>query len=748
MAFYQIGEKVLFQTDNLRVDQSTDDTAVLWLHVAGRPLNVLNRRVLADLEAAFDAVAVRPELKYLLITSDRVGDFVAGADIHEFATIRSPEEAEALSAVGQRLFDQLAGLRLCSVALVCGPCLGGGLELALACDYRVAVDHPKTQFGFPEIQLGLLPAWGGTQRLPRVVGLERSLRMILGDYRLNAKEALRWGLADSLGKHVEGRPIERQSLMALVEPAAIAQRGKPRRDGLPLRTWRQRLLESTALGRALIFRGTERLLRRRVPEDMPAPREALEAVRTGLKQGLAAGLEYERQAAGRLAASPACRNLVNLFLRREEARKAPRLAAEQAGSEIRRVGVVGAGTMGAGIAQLAALKGHEVVIHEVSKDALGAGVQRIVALFNKAAERGLLPREELAQRLGAIRGTDNWQGFDRVDLVVEAVVEDLAVKRAVFRELERRTRPAAILATNTSSLSVAALQEGLTHPGRVAGLHFFNPVHKMPLVEVVRAPATDEHTIAVLTRWAVALGKTPVMVKDSPGFVVNRILMPYLNEAVLLLAEGMGIGAIDEAMRRFGMPMGPLEVLDQVGLDVAAHIARSVQPAFGSRFDPNPALERLVERGWLGQKSGVGFYRYQGKSKRPNIAVAGLLHEQGMAASGLMRKLPLAVQLQQARERMVLLMVNEAALCLGEGLAAEASTIDLAMVLGTGWAPHRGGPLRYADDRGLRSVVQTLTELAQRLGPRFEPCAELRQRAETGKPFHEQPATVARRFPQ
>ena len=411
------------------------------------------------------------------------------------------------------------------------------------------------------------------------------------------------------------------------------------------------------------------------------------------------------------------------------------MPADPSAPAIHRVGVVGAGTMGAGIAQLAALKGCEVVVQEISDEALGAGMLKIVSLFEKAVERGLLTREELQRRTAGVRGTTRMDGFAEVDLAIEAVIEDREVKRAVFRSLEEKTRPAAILATNTSSLSVAQLQEGLAHPQRVAGLHFFNPVHRMPLVEVVRAAATDERTVGALVRFAAALGKTPVVVKDSPGFVVNRVLMPYLNEAVLLLGEGLAIGSIDEVMRRFGMPLGPLELLDQVGIDVAAHIARALAPAFGQRFGQNPLFERMAERGWLGQKSGVGFYRYRGKAKRPHGAAAALVPPS--AASALSRSLPTAVRLQQGRERMVLLMVNEAAACLGEGLAADAGQIDLALVLGTGWAPHRGGPLRYADDRGGRAMVQALGELVGRLGPRFEPCPELRRRAEAGRPFHD-----------
>jgi 3-hydroxyacyl-CoA dehydrogenase/enoyl-CoA hydratase/3-hydroxybutyryl-CoA epimerase len=708
-----------FRTDNLRIDPPSDHVAVLWLDVPDRSLNVFSRQVMADLDRALDAVAAEPAIYILVVRSAKPAGFLAGADLHEFTAVRTPEDAMALSAVGQRLFDKVADLRVPVVAVIHGPCLGGGLEFALACDARVAVDQPGTQIGLPEIELGLLPGWGGTQRLPRVVGLERALQVILAGRRLNARDAWRWGLAD-----VVLRELNVDAALNLLKDVVGPQAGKRQRTGLPLRTWRQRLLESNFVGRRVIFAGAERILRRRVPDDMPAPREALEAVRLGLAKGLAAGLTYEREAVGRLAVIPACRNLVNLFFEREKARKLPAEARRAAQEKIRRVGIVGAGTMGAGIAQLAALRGHEVVIQEVNDAALGAGILKVHALFQKAVERRLITPDELRQRLAAFKGTLTWEGFADVDLVIEAALEDLEVKRGVFRELEKRTRPDAILATNTSSLLVRQLQEGLAHPGRVAGLHFFNPVHKMPLVEVARAPATDAGTVELLARWAVVLGKTPVVVQDSPGFVVNRVLMPYLNEAVLLVAEGMGVEEVDRLMTRFGMPMGPLELLDQVGLDVAAHIARSIQPAFGNRFAPNPAFERMVEQGWLGHKSKWGFYRYQGKKRTVNEAAVVMLRENAAAGNT-----------DDARDRLVLGMVNEAAACLGEGLAADAATIDLAMILGTGWAPHRGGPLHDADDRGVGDVARALTGLAQRLGPRFEPCPELRRHADTGQRF-------------
>jgi 3-hydroxyacyl-CoA dehydrogenase/enoyl-CoA hydratase/3-hydroxybutyryl-CoA epimerase len=706
-----------FQAETLWVNQLADGVAGLIFDVPERSVNVITRQVMKDLESALERVAAEPTFRLLLLRSGKPGTFFAGADVRELASIRSPEEAAQLSETGQQLLGKLETFPLPTVAVIAGGCLGGGLELALACDYRVVVHQPRTQLGLPEIELGLLPAWGGTQRLPRLVGLERAFLMILGGRRLSARDALAWGLAD-------GTVADEQAEL----PSFLARAAKRPKRFLPLRTWRQRFLESTKFARRLLHRGAERVLRRRLPDDMPAPREALCAIWTGVQAGESAGLAYERQAIGRLATSPACRNLVRLFQQREEARK-PRPDTQRDGSSpIRRVGVVGAGTMGAGIAQIAALKGCEVVIREVNETALAGGILRILALFQRAVERGLLRQADVNARLAAIHGTTAWSGFGDLDLVVEAIEEDLDAKRAIFQAIEEHAAPSTILATNTSSLLVGQLQHGLKHPERVAGLHFFNPVHKMPLVEVVSAPATNGGIAPRLADWAISLGKTPALVKDSPGFVVNRVLIPYLNEAVLLVIEGMRPALVDEAMRRFGMPVGPLELLDQIGLDVAAHVAAGLRPLWSHRFEDNPAFELMQVKGWLGRKSGQGFYHYRGRRRHVNDKAVAALRGLPHAAAHRIEPASTAELRTAGRERMVLLMVNEAAACLGEKVAESADVFDLAMVLGAGWAPHRGGPVRYVQDRGIDSVVAALAELARQHGARFEPCTALRQK--------------------
>src|SRR5262249_47584123 len=379
----------LFQAETLRIDQQADGVAVLWLDVPGRSMNIFNRQVLADLVQGLEQAATATGLRVLVFRSAKPSGFIAGADVKEFAAVQSADDARALSEKGQRLFDQVAALRVPTIAVIHGPCLGGGLEFALACDYRLVVNQPGTQLGLPELRLGLIPGWGGTQRLPRVVGLERALEMILGTRSLNAPQARRWRLADAQAPGEQLLPVELQSLTV----RALAE-GKRPKTNLPLHTWRQRLLESNPLGRRLIFRGAERVMRRRVPDDMPAPREAWEAVRVGLAQGMEAGLAYERDAIGPPALTPARHHMGRLLFARENAGKRPDDPRRSGADKVQRVGIVGAGTMGAGIAQQAAIRGCEVVVQEVNEDALGAGLLKIAALFHKAVERQVLSQAE------------------------------------------------------------------------------------------------------------------------------------------------------------------------------------------------------------------------------------------------------------------------------------------------------------------------------------------------------------------
>jgi 3-hydroxyacyl-CoA dehydrogenase / enoyl-CoA hydratase / 3-hydroxybutyryl-CoA epimerase len=717
---------------HFRLESNAEGVATLWLDVENKTVNVLNQAVLHELELAIRAAADDSQIRVLILQSAKESGFFAGADLKAFTDIRTAEEAEALSLFGQGVFQLLADLKAVTIAVIHGPCLGGGLELALACDYRLAVDQPGTQLGLPEVELGIIPGWGGTQRLPQTIPVENALPMILAAKNLDARQSSAIGLVDRAVS-----PTELSLAVNELTARCLLLAAKPRRR--PRRSMRQWLLEANPLGRRLLFHLTRRQLAERVPDDMPAPWEALRAVEIGLAQGPGEGLSYERKANGKLfTESPASRNLINLFFLREQARKLPTAAADsslargESGRPIRRVGVVGAGVMGAGIAQLAAIKGMEVVIQDVSDAAVAAGAKRIEELYEQAVDRKIVTAEEAKRQLSSIAKTIHWEGFETADLVVEAVTENLSAKQAVFRELECRIPATALMATNTSSLLVGQLQEGLSHPERLAAAHFFNPVHKMPLVELASAPQTATAIVTALRQWVVQIGKTPVVVKDSPGFLVNRILLPYFHETLLiLLVDGIPTEKIDRVMRHFGMPMGPLELLDQIGLDVALHICETLNPHFGDRFaQAGPMLDDLVKAGFLGKKNGRGFYLYDTSKPRPNPEV--------MKTAGIQVELyqPIYPRSDGIRDRLAAVMVNEAARCLEERIAPDAATIDLAMILGTGWAPHRGGPVRYADDVGVARFVEKMMILRQEWGSRFLPCEELRRRAEAKEPFY------------
>lgn len=713
-----------FDASTLTIDPEPDGSLVLKIDLPGRSLNVVSRQFLDDLDAALAWLQRRSRVPVLVIRSGKKTGFLAGADLRELAGLRDASEAVAVSRRGQEVFNRLAALHAPTIAAIHGPCLGGGLELALACDYRLVFDRPDTYLALPEIELGLLPAWGGTMRLPRVVGLERALQVILTGKRLLPREALAWGLADAVA---DDEPSLRDQMARLLVRATMA--GKRDRTTLPIRTWRQRFLEGNWLGRKIVFQGIERMVRAKTPDDLPAPLEALEAVRAGVTESASAGLRRETEAAGRLALSPACRNLVGLFFQRETAKKLSPILGEP--RPIEKVAVIGAGFMGAAIAQLAALAGREVLIKERDEQAVAAGNARLDALFAKLVERGKTTPGRSARCREAIRLSTTYHDFNTADLVIEAVAEELPLKRTIFAELSGKTK--AILATTTISYTIASLCD-VEDPGRVAGLHFFHPVHKTPLVEVVRHASTTAETVGRLMRFVFDLGKTPVAVGDGPGFIVNAVLAPYLEEAVLLLSEGLPTTQIDRLMRRFGMPLGPFQMLDQMGLDEAAQVFGTLGLTGQSGASPLPSesqtgiaaqvFARMREAGEGGKKTGRSFYLDAQLTNKADAETQSLAASLGTPPPG---RLPLAVRLAEARERLVLRMVNEAARRVDNG-QADADTVDLVLVLGIGWAPHRGGPLRYADQRGLVEVTQALTALAERLGPRFAPVEGLTRR--------------------
>lgn len=701
-----------------------DGDGVAWL-TFDRPdsrVNLLTTPVMEWLDGLLAEVeeAVRiGRAKGLVIRSGKPGTFIAGADIGEIASITDPREAEAKSKEGQRIFRRLEQLPIPTIAVIDGACMGGGTELTLACAYRLATDRPETKLALPEVRLGIIPGFGGTTRLPRLIGPRAALEVIVSGKSISARRAERIGLVDEL--------LPATGFEERVRRFAWERIDRGRLRHARSRSFVDRFLEDTAPGRAILFRQARKQVLRETAGHYPAPLAAISTIATSLPLPLDEAFEREAHATGRLVATEVSKNLIHVFNLMEGARKAAPAAEARM---VERAAVLGAGVMGGGIAQLLAYRGVPTRLKDIRGDAIATGLRHAREIFDRTVRRKRLTRREAEQAMARISPTLDYSGFGVADLVIEAVVERLDVKKAVLREAEAQLHPGAVLASNTSTLSITEMQHALAVPERCCGMHFFNPVDRMPLVEVIRGAATSDETLATVFKLTLRLGKTPVLVNDSPGFLVNRLLAPYLNEAGWLLAEGASIEAVDRALREFGMPMGPFRLLDEVGLDISRHASAILYEAFGDRMRPAEPLLQLAETNRLGRKGGLGFYRYQdGKEK----GVDGQIYtELGDTVPGQRRE----IEADTIRERTVLAMINEAARALEEEVVQGPGDVDLAMITGTGFPPFRGGLLRYADAIGTPALLEKLLGLEQEHGIRFQPAPLLRELAVAGHGFY------------
>jgi 3-hydroxyacyl-CoA dehydrogenase / enoyl-CoA hydratase / 3-hydroxybutyryl-CoA epimerase len=714
---------------------ATDDQAALTLEIDGdgvawlvfdRPdsrVNILTSGVMQRLDALLAEIehaAAAGAARVVIVRSGKDGSFIAGANIDEIAHVTDPIEGATLARGGQQIFNRLERLPIPTLAAFDGTCLGGGTELILACAYRIASDRAETKIGLPEVQLGIIPAFGGTTRLPRLIGLPAAMDIILAGKSVDARKAQRIGLID---ERVPAAALYARAA-ALAEERATIRRGRRRRRSLA-----ERALEGNPLGRRVLFRQARKQVLRQTNGHYPAPLEALQAMRRSHGRPLERALDIEAEAVGRLIGGEVSRNLIHVYHLMEAAKKAAPGGADA--RRVERAAVLGAGVMGGGIAQLLAYNDIAVRMKDVRSDGLAQGLAHAKSLFDGAVQRRRLQRRDAQRKLELIAPTLDYTGFAHADVVIEAVVERLDVKQQVLREVEQRVTRGCVLATNTSSLSVTRLQEALDRPADFCGMHFFNPVHRMPLVEVIRGDRTGDDATATIFALARRLGKTPIIVRDAPGFLVNRVLAPYMNEAGWLLGDGVGVEEIDREMTTFGMPMGPLRLLDEVGLDVAHHAGQVMFEAFGERLRPAPALIALESSELLGRKGGRGFYVYDGEKK------IGVNDELGRALGEAAPAVRRSLEPDEVRDRLVLAMINEAARALADGVVDRPGMIDLGMIMGTGFPPFRGGLLRYADARGLDDVVARLESFEARLGPRFEPAPLLRERAAAGRGFHD-----------
>jgi|GEM_PF-110 len=686
-----------------------DQICVLTFDRPGSAANIFDRRTLTELGEELDFIVGDPQIQGVVITSAKRSIFIAGADLNMMSENASPQDVRELIDLGQTMMNRLAALPIPTVAAIHGACVGGGYELCLACDYRVASTDRATKIGLPETMLGLLPAWGGSTRLPRLIGVPKALDIILAGKTLAAKQALKRGMVDELA------PVE----YLLDVAARMVSRGKPRRAA-------HRLVNNRLAASVIAARVRSQVLKK-TRGHYPAVSKALEVVTQGISKTIPESLALEREGIIELVQTEACHNLIRVFFLQERAKKQSLPNAGSTPPPIAHTAVIGSGVMGAGIAQWLSARQLPVILKDLNTEQVAKGMASIAKIYQDGAKRHVFTPLEARHGLDRISPASGPVPLGHCDLVIEAAVESLELKKKIFQGLDELAGDKTILATNTSALPISELAATTRHPERVLGLHFFNPVHRMQLVEIVAARQTSPEVLQRALHFVRHIGKLPVIVKDSPGFLVNRILMPYLVEAGNLFEAGADITNLDEAMLDFGMPMGPMCLLDEVGIDVALHVAKTLAAHYSDRMAIPDTLNKMIQAGLLGRKSGRGFYLHRkGKSPQPNPQAASFFANG--SASALSR--------QDLQERMVLLMINEAARCLGEQVVTEPADVDFAMIMGTGFAPFRGGPLRYADSVGIAPLVATMDRLAASGAPHFAPCALLRSMAASGKGFY------------
>lgn len=701
-----------------------DGVAVIRLDQPGKPVNVISRELMDEMAGVIGRLEAREGgLRAAVIVSAKPGVWIAGADIEEFTRIETAEDGEQISRAGHELLNRLENLPIPVVAAIDGAALGGGLEVALACDYRMATDSPKTKLGLPEVQLGIIPGAGGTQRLPRLVGLRAALDLILTGKNLDGRRAQRLGLVDEV---VPAPLLLAQAKRAALEladgkrePRAGRSRGSPQ--------W----VENLPGMRAVIFRKAREGVMGKTHGLYPAPLRALDVVERGIDRSLAEGLALEARAFGELSVTPESRSLVHVFFAKTGAENHPGFPEGTRARPTKRVAVVGAGFMGAGIAAASAEAGMAVRLKDVSAEAVAKGLRTARDILVKRARRRKRPKYEVTQLTDRVEPTYEYTGFGGVDLVVEAVFEDLDLKHRVLREIESHIDADTVLGSNTSTIPIARLAEAVARPENVLGLHFFSPVEKMPLLEIIVTDRTAPEVVATGHAYGKRLGKTPIVVNDAPGFFANRILSPYMAEAALLLEEGVRMEEIDRAMTAWGYPVGPITLYDEVGLDVAAKAGKIMAAAFADRMTPSTVIDRMVADGRLGRKNGRGFFRYEdGERRGPDESVYALI------GNPPRRELPRA----EIQERLALVMVNEAVRTLEEGVLRSARDGDVGAIMGIGFPPFRGGPFWYVDQVGAAQVLARLRALEARYGPRFAPARLLVEKAGSGGRFFDSPS--------
>jgi 3-hydroxyacyl-CoA dehydrogenase/enoyl-CoA hydratase/3-hydroxybutyryl-CoA epimerase/3-hydroxyacyl-CoA dehydrogenase/enoyl-CoA hydratase/3-hydroxybutyryl-CoA epimerase/enoyl-CoA isomerase len=702
----------------LKLDIHDNRIAVITFDLPGTKANTLGQTVLGEFESVISQISRRTDLQGLILQSGKPGMFIAGADLKELGAADPAHQdvSRKLILRGLAMIASIEALPFPTVALIDGPCMGGGTEVALGFDQRIAGTNPKVDIGLPEVKVGLIPGWGGTQRLPRLIGPSLAMEIILPGESVKSKRAQEIGLVYDV---VPSDKLLAEGVRLIDDLNATGEWKEIReKKNQPVGLSEEQGQFMFGVARAMIMDKTK--------GQLPAPLKALEAIEKGCNRTLDEGLKIETDLVVPLAGSPISKNLIAVFFMNQRLQKDTGVADPSIQPKpIHRAGILGAGIMGAGIAAANARKGIAVALLDNNQLALQKGVGGIAAGFQKLAERGRMKPDDATAALARIKASEKLGDVADCDVVIEAIVENEKAKTAIYKELEPLVKPDAILASNTSTISITRMAKSLGKPERFCGMHFFNPVERMPLVEIIRGEKTSDQTVATLVALAKHIGKTPIVVKDGPGFLVNRILFPYLDEALQLLIEGAEPRELDKAALAFGMPMGPITLYDVVGLDTSVYAGMVMHLAFPERVHDSRLLVDLVTSGRLGQKSGAGFYRYaKGLKGEDDPALAPILAKH--------RKETRSISQEEITERLFLPMLTEATRVLEEGLVRDPTDVDMGLILGIGFPPQRGGILRWGDSIGAKKVLEMLGKY-EKLGGAFKPTETIKKLAASGK---------------
>ncbi|EDZ62086.1 fatty acid oxidation complex subunit alpha [Sulfurimonas gotlandica GD1] len=661
--------------------------------------NVFSIESMSELDEMLNTLAQDAEIKALFIQSAKKDIFIAGADINEIKTANNEQQINSFVKQGQDLFNKLENLPFPTVAIIDGACLGGGLEMALACTYRIATSDEHTRLGLPEVNLGLIPGFGGTQRLYPLLGYAKAMELILGAKQLRGEKALKLGLVDACVPSGYLDFKKEEYIKQIVEDNFDAKI-KANRKGIK---W----YEYISFTRNIIDAIAKKKVMQKTAGHYPAPLMVIDVMQNSFLKPLEEGLDIEREAEVQLALTPVCKNLIELFLISEELKHDS--FSKSKPKEVKYSAVVGTGVMGSGIAWAMNHQNIEVRLKVRSYESAANTIQNIRKIYDSIMKRNRITTREIDLKMDRVTFTKEYSGFENMDFLLEAVSEDETLKEKIYAEFEEVVASECIMASNTSSISISNLAKRLKYPNRFVGMHFFNPVDRMPLVEIIAGEKTDDKTLATVVHLAKQLGKTPIKIKDSAGFLVNRILLPYLQEAVMMFEEGQDLQDIDEALLDFGMPMGPFTLIDTVGVDVGANVSVILHNAYGDRIKPSSLMNEMVEKGYLGKKTKKGFYDYSSKEAFVNQDISTF------------KKANSTMNQDAIVNRAILIMINEASRCLEENVVDNARYLDMAMVMGTGFPAFRGGLMRYADEIGIPQILKQLNELQTVDGDRFTP---------------------------